>query len=32
MASIINTSINLDSIDKTKIIQGKKVSTYLLQS
>jgi len=24
MASIINTSINLDSIDKTKIIQGKK--------
>jgi len=28
MASIINTSINLDNIDKTKIVRGKK-GTYL---
>ena len=31
MASIIKTSINLNNIDKTKIIDGKKGSTYLLQ-
>ena len=30
MASIIKTSINLTNIDKSKVIDGKKVNTYQL--
>ena len=32
MAGIIKTSINLSNIPKDKIITGKKVNTYQLQS